>query len=165
MRTVYGRIGGSKAGLDVSLAYDNTTLTGRVGGTVVGMNVHLELDGDPMSVQHLSGRVGGALHGFDVHGEVRSNLVLARLGGMLIGENLRLELDLSAHTITGRYSGATAGADASMQIIGPQVSGHMGDHQVNLTITAPPQIAALAAGIACKVLEDSVHTPDAPKDE
>jgi hypothetical protein len=162
MRTVYGRIGGSKAGLDVSLAYDNTKLTGRVGGTVVGMDVHLELEGDPMSVMRVSGRVGGALKGFDVHGEIHPNLVLARLGGVLVGDNLRLELDLSRHTITGRFSGLTAGEDASMQITGPQVSGQIGDHQVNFTITAPPQIAALAAGIACKVLEDSVH---APKDE
>jgi hypothetical protein len=161
MRTVYGRIGGSKAGLDVSLAYDETKLTGRVGGTVVGMDVHLEFQGDPMSVLRVSGRVGGAVRGFDVHGQVLPNLVLARLGGVLIGENLRLELDLSAHTVSGRYSTAVAGADAVLGIRGFQVSGQVGDHQVNLTFTTPPQIAVLAAGIAFRVLEDGVHAPDA----
>ena len=162
MRTVYGRIGGSKNGLDVSLSYDETKLTGRVGGTVVGMDVHLTLEGDPMSTQHVSGRVGGALRGFDVHGEVHPNLVLVRLGGLLVGENLRLELDLSTHTVSGRYSGAMAGVDAALILKGPQVTGQIGEHQVNLTVTAPPQIAVLCAGVACKVLEDTIHAPDAP---
>ena len=162
MRTVFGRIGGSKDGLDVSLSYDETRLAGRVGGTVVGMNVQLKLEGDPMNVLHVSGRVGGALRGFDVHGEVRPNLVLVRMGGLLVGENLKLELDLEARTASGRYSGALKGLDASLRLSGPQLSGDIGDHQVNLTITAPFQIAALAAGIAYKVLEDAIHAPDAP---
>lgn len=113
-----------------------------------------------MSVLRLSGRVGGALRGFDVHGEIRPNLVLARLGGALVGDNLQLEIDLSAHTARGRYGGATAGQDVALRFAGPQVSGDVGDQQVNLTITAPPQIAALAAGIAFKVLEDEHVAPD-----
>jgi hypothetical protein len=153
-------MGGSKAGLDVSLAYDGTTLTGRIGGALKGMDVHVQLEGDPMSVLHVSGRVGGAVRGFDVHGEILPNLILARLGGVLIGGNLRLELDLSAHTVRGQYGDA----DAELSYTATQVSGRVDDHQVNLTITAPPQIAALAAGIAFRVLEDEVHTPepDAP---
>lgn len=160
MRTVYGRIGDSRAGLDVSLACDETKLTGRVGGTLRGMDVHLEFKGDPMVVLHVSGRVGGALRGFDVHGEVRPNLVLVRLGGALVGDNLHLEIDLSAHTATGRYGGAVAGQEVALRFSGPQVAGDVGDHQLNLTITAPPQIAALVAGIAFKVLEDEHLAPD-----
>lgn len=163
MRTVYGRMGGSKNGLDVSLSYDETKLTGRVGGTVVGMDVHLTLEGDPMSSQRVSGRVGGALRGFDVHGEVHPNLVLVRLGGTLVGENARLELDLGSHTASGRYGGAVAGQDVELRFVGPQVSGQVGEHLVNLTITAPPQVAALATVIAVKVLENEHVDPGTPE--
>jgi hypothetical protein len=152
-------MGGSKKGLDVSLACDETKMTGRVGGTVVGMNVELELEGSFQTVMRVNGRVGGAIKGFDVHGEMRPNLVLMRLGGTLLGDNLRLELDQGARTISGRYGGAMDGQDVNLRLEGPQVTGQIGDTLVHMTITAPLAAAALAAGIAYKVLEDEGRAP------
>lgn len=157
MYYIKGRVGGLANGLDVDLQIIGDQLTGRIGGDKVGSDVQLEV-----KAGHASGRIGGEHHGFDVHATVLPDNLKARLGGLVGGDNLELEIGEHVH---GRFSGAVLGKDVKLELHGNiitgaslrgRIGGGMDGKDVFVTSNAPTGLAALAAVIAFKLLEDGV---------
>lgn len=157
MYYIKGRVGGLANGLDVDLQLDGDQLTGRIGGDKAGSDVQLLV-----KAGHASGRIGGARHGFDVHATVLPDGVKARLGGLVGGDNLELSIDDGVH---GRFSGAMLGKDVKLELHGNiitgaslrgRIGGDVDGKDVFVTSNAPTGLAALAAVIAFKLLEDGV---------
>ena len=155
MYYIKGRVGGLANGLDVDLQLDGDQLTGRIGGDKVGSDVRLEV-----SAGHANGRIGGEKRGFDVAATVLPDGVKARLGGLVGGDNLELSI---GQEVKGRFSGAVLGKDVSLELHGNiitgaslrgRIGGGMDGKDVHVTSNAPTGLAALAAVIAFKLLED-----------
>ena len=157
MYYIKGRVGGLANGLDVDLQLDGDQLTGRIGGDKVGSDVRLEV-----KAGHVGGRIGGEKIGFGVAATVLPDGVKARLGGLVGGDNLELSID---DGVPGRFSGALLGKDVKLELHGNiitgaslrgRIGGDVDGKDVFVTSNAPTGLAALAALIAFKLLEDGV---------
>jgi hypothetical protein len=156
---ITGRVGGKAAGYDLNLHYDPLTglLAGRIGGAQVGKNLSLKLLN-----RQVHGRVGGQFEGFDVTGQAGPAFIQLRMGGALLGQNVELKLDEEVH---GHVGGKRFGFDVHLhehaesdgEHLDGRIGGQWNGKDVHLVVNTPLWVAALAAIVALKALEDDMN--------